>query len=336
MQSAPQMSAPSQAQLNAQRQREAAAQEAAKQRAKKPTDKTLPDGVEECVVGEGVAEYKRMLEVERHLDAIMMRKRLELQERKPAKCGGLRKYRKLRVWISTAVDNQSWQGNDLEDNTFDFENGFQGLYRMKIEGRLIDDGDEEDEGDLENGEGGQSAAASDADAMDLDGNKSANKQPAASSRPRPKLSHFFKSISVEYDRSRTATIPEAPTIAEWKKPNVQPNLPNPPSSADFDCLEFERRSSDNINCTINLVRDDHPEYFTTSRELAEITDLDEGTRDECVDGVIEYVRAMGLQQDDEKRLIQCDARLKSVSFFSLHLPSHRISPGAHLLISLSP
>lgn len=47
---------------------------------RKPTDKTIPDGVEECIIGDGVQRYKELREVERKLDASMMRKRLDILE----------------------------------------------------------------------------------------------------------------------------------------------------------------------------------------------------------------------------------------------------------------
>ena len=54
--------------------------EAAKKRATQPTDKTIPDGVEEVIIGDGVQRYKELREVERRLDATMTRKRLDIRE----------------------------------------------------------------------------------------------------------------------------------------------------------------------------------------------------------------------------------------------------------------
>lgn len=56
------------------------AQERARIRSAKPTDKTLPDGVEDCIIGDGAQRYKELREVERRLDAIMTRKRLDIGE----------------------------------------------------------------------------------------------------------------------------------------------------------------------------------------------------------------------------------------------------------------
>ena len=54
--------------------------EAAKKRASEPTDKNLPDGVEDVIIGDGVQRYKELRDVERRLDATMTRKRLDIRE----------------------------------------------------------------------------------------------------------------------------------------------------------------------------------------------------------------------------------------------------------------
>lgn len=65
----------------------------AKLRSRKPTDKSLPDGVEEILVGDGdVAQaYKSLRDFERRLDATMTRKRLDIVDsvnRNPKVCWG--------------------------------------------------------------------------------------------------------------------------------------------------------------------------------------------------------------------------------------------------------
>ena len=63
----------------------AAAQEAqkrdlAKRQTRKPVDKNLPDGIDDLVIGDGAKAYRDLREVERRLDTVMMRKRLEVME----------------------------------------------------------------------------------------------------------------------------------------------------------------------------------------------------------------------------------------------------------------
>lgn len=64
----------------AQQQQQAAAQAAehAKRKSRKPTDKSLPDGVDECIIGDGAQRYRDLRDIERRLDATMTRKRLDI------------------------------------------------------------------------------------------------------------------------------------------------------------------------------------------------------------------------------------------------------------------
>ena len=186
---------------------------------------------------------------------------------------------------------------------------------MKIQGKLLD---EEDDGlsasdsekdDEEDGDPNP-------DSMDHDGatvnGMSTGKPATPGAPPRTKLSHFFKSITIEFDRAKFIG-PDGLNQIEWKKPMIPPHTATLPPSADFDQLEFERKSDENINCTINLVRDENPERFRLSKQLAEVLDMQEDDRAGVVMGLWEYVKAMGLQEDEERRGIRCDDRLRAVS-----------------------
>ena len=278
--------------------------EAAKRRAKRPTDKNIPEGVEDVIIGEGVQQYRDLRDVERRLDALMMRKRLDLQEPRPQ---SLDRTRTLRVWISNTAENQPWQGRGLDENAFDFNSGIEGTYKVKIEGRLLEsegreipeDEDVVEEDDAVLNQNGQQTVA--------------KKSKTAPKRPRQKLSWFFKQITIDYDRLKNLQ-PDGMSQIEWKKPSFPQNIAKRPAGADFDCLEFERKGDENINCTINLHRDERPERFVLSKALSDIVDFEEGTRDVIIMGLWEYIRVMKLQQNEDKRLIQCDDRLRTVSF----------------------
>jgi SWI/SNF-related matrix-associated actin-dependent regulator of chromatin subfamily D len=66
--------------MQAQQENQRQASELAKRRSRKPTDKNIPEGVEDCIIGDGVQRYRELREVERKLDAAMMRKRLDLAD----------------------------------------------------------------------------------------------------------------------------------------------------------------------------------------------------------------------------------------------------------------
>ena len=293
-------------------------QEAAKRQSRKPTDRNLPDDLSHVCIGDGVERYKRLRDIERKLDAQMMQKRLDINEEitSAKKREGV-----LRVWISNTAEGQPWQviedGGEsfAADGNFDFGENSQARYKVKIEGRLLPDTEIDDQDDQDDkAQGGDD----DADAMDQDGDVKKAKKPTMMqlATEKTKLSHFFKAITVDFDRPASLQ-PDGFNTIEWKKP-LQPNPPQPgpqqgsDSEANFDVLEFERKSDEEISITINLTRDENPERFKLSPALADLLDTAEDTRAGVVAGIWEYVRAFGLQEDEENRRIVCDERLKAV------------------------
>ncbi|KAF8541210.1 hypothetical protein BDD12DRAFT_732611 [Trichophaea hybrida] len=282
------------AQLAAQHQAALAERELAKRRARKPTDKTIPEGVEDIVPNARV--YRELREMERRYDAAIMRKRLDIQD---AVNRNVKNQKTMRIFVSNTAKDQPWQVSDrpLDENAFDFDTGQIPTFRVKIEGKLLDD----EEGD---------AAERDPDS-DLG---LTPKNPNAPIPEKWKFSHFFKSIVVELDRSRDLH-PDGNTI-EWRKqaPNTQPatsalGLGGP---AEFDGFEFERKGDDNIMCTIKLVRDEVPDRFRLSPALADLLDTQEDTRAGIVMKIWEYVRAHGLQDPDERRTINCNPPMRAI------------------------
>ena len=89
--------------------------------------------------------------------------------------------------------------------------------------------------------------------------------------------------------------------------------PPPQVGAEFDCLEFERKSDENINITINLYLDETQERSKLSKALSELIDAEEMAKSNVIMAIWQYIRAMGLQQDEEKRIITCDERMRAVS-----------------------
>lgn len=315
------------AQMQQQQESQRKANEDAKRRSRRPTDKNIPEGIEECVIGDGVQRYKQLREVESRLDAAMMRKRLDIQDSRNRNLkvqwipGSwrfntdlLQRYRTLRIWISNTVEDQPWQGDGFDVDAFDFSTNMDSSYRVKIEGRLLEEEDEDDNSEDEDDDV-MAVAESDADAMDED-TKEKKELKVSKTEPRYKFSHFFKSMAVEFERVKAKDGTEH--SIEWKKPAIPPNAANPPNAADFDQLEFKRGGDENANITINLVRDEAQERFTLSPALAEIMDATEATRAEVVTGIWEYIKTMGLQEDDEKRSFRCDGLLKEVGVISRH------------------
>jgi len=278
------------------------ATEQAKRRSRKPTDKTMPDGVEDAIIGDGVQRYKDLREFERRLDATMTRKRLDLVDsinRNP------KRYKTLRIWITNTTEDQPWQNNSLNMDGFDFDSNMESSYRVKIEGRLLDEDDEADPDDKQPDE------PADPDRMDADAPAPAKPKPktAPAKGQKYRFSHFFKSLTVEFDR-RARGGPEQ--TVEWKKPDRAANSVSLPAAADFDELTFKRSGDVNTNITINLYRHEEPERFGLSPDLSDLIDMKEATRQEIVMGMWEYIKLMGLQEDEEKRNFRCDELLRRV------------------------
>ncbi|KAL5048013.1 hypothetical protein BDW71DRAFT_196414 [Aspergillus fruticulosus] len=274
--------------------------DAALRRSRKPTDKNIPDGVEDVVVGEGVQQYKSLRDLEKRLDAAIVRKRLDIQD---SISKTVKKYRTMRIWVSNTVENQPWQTG--QNGSVPGTTPGSGRYKVRIEGRLLEDDSDLADKDSDDEGGGQETG----DAMEEDGPD--GKKAAATKRSKQRFSQFFKSITVDFDKSPSTSPDEMQTIT-WTKPQVPPNAVNLPPNADFDSVQFSRASQENLNVTISLVRDETPERYKLSKELAEVLDVEEETRSGIVLGIWDYIRAMELQEDEEKRLVRCDDRLRAI------------------------
>lgn len=298
-------------------------QEASIRRSRKPTDKNIPDGLEGAVIGDGVSQYKSLRDVEKKLDAAMIRKRLDIQDsvNRTAK-----RFQTLRIWISNTVENQPWQQQNSGENNGSGSTPSGGRYRVKIEGRLLDDDIDPtipNDSDNDNAETDANEQR-DSDAMEQDEpDKEKEKEKEKKPTQRKRLSHFFKSVTVEFDKPSTDGAADLAPI-KWNKPVIPANAMSLPPSADFDSFEFSRNAEVNLNTTISLVRDENPERFRLSNDLASILDTDEETRSGIVVGLWEYIKALDLQESEEKRAIRCDERLKRVgpNLISLYIYNH--------------
>jgi SWI/SNF-related matrix-associated actin-dependent regulator of chromatin subfamily D len=240
----PQHGAPQQysnANMQAQTRAENERREKMRRIAKNPTDKNIPEGVEDMCIGDGVARYRELREVERTLDATIMRKKLDVMDSKHHSRAS--RYGTMRIWISNTADNQPWQSSGIDADAFDFESDSNATYRVKIQGRLLEDqGDEGLEDDDDDDK--------DADAMDEDGAEAQGRKAAATPKP---FSHYFTSITIDFDRAKSLQ-PDNFTQIEWKRPEN-----SVAKESTFSELEFERKGDENINVTINLQRYQNPE-----------------------------------------------------------------------------
>ncbi|PSK54778.1 hypothetical protein B9Z65_3867 [Elsinoe australis] len=265
----------------------------------RPSDRNIPDDAAQCTIGDGVDRYKKLRDMERRLDATMMQKRLDLTDpyRQRTELEGT-----LRVWISNTVEGQPWQIMEDHDNndTFDLADNSQATYRVKIEGRLLDDPTQVEQPEA------------DGDAMEQD---DGNTKPKESSPSRSRFSDFFRAIKIDFDRPPSLQ-PDGMSSIEWKRP-TNPHDPNKPripnkSESSFDTVEFTRKGDEELNITINLYRDHQPPRYKLSPPLASLLDIQEADTATIIAGMWDYVRANNLQEDDEHRRFICDDALRKI------------------------
>lgn len=280
-------------QIQAQQRAEAKKHEDARRLSKKPTDLDLPEGIEDIVIGDAVQTYRRGREIERKLDATMMRKKLDMQDQTQRQ---EKRPRTMRIHIWNTAENQPWQNTSMDPDAFDFGDSSQATYKVHIDGRLLDEEDSLD---------------------DPDAGKDARPH-APGIHVRTRLSHFFKQITVDFDRPPSLQ-PDGMAAVEWKRP--QPDQRSGAFSTDdaanFDCLAFQRKSDENINVQIKLYRDENPERFRLSDALSEICDTLEDDRPGVMYKLWTYIRHNKLQESEDVRHIRCDGPLKKVRISTL-------------------
>ncbi|KIW23583.1 uncharacterized protein PV07_11771 [Cladophialophora immunda] len=296
-------------QQQAQQRNAAIEHQLAQRRVRKPSDRNMPDGLEEIVIGDGVEQYKKLREAEKRLDHLMARKRLEIHDNFSK---NVKRQKTMRIWISNTVSSQPWQMNPDEEG-FTFDSGGEPTYRVKIQGRLLEYDDDDilhsDDEDQEMG----------------DQDKPVKEKKIKT--PSKKFTHFFKGMNVEFDNPKGGLGDPNQTVT-WKKGQSSTQ------AGDFDTIEFERKADENANITICLTRDEQPERYRLSKALAETLDMEEADRAEVVMGIWDYVRAMGLQEDEERRSIQCDDSLKRIfdtDTFFFPQAAERLVPHLHPL-----
>lgn len=198
---------------------------------------------------------------------------------------------------------------------------------MRIEGRYLDDDDEvehtisDDDSDDDDGMEDDEKRKDSGATMEVDGQPSSSKPKSNkpfSDLPKPsrKFSKFIKSLTVEVDKMSFDNLNDSSNV-EWNKypiPNQPVSKTAPaPIQPEFDAIEFERKLDLNAQCIIKIVRDDQPERFKLSPQLADLLDTQEDTKGGVVVGIWDYVMSHNLQERDEKRNIIPDEKLRAVS-----------------------
>lgn len=175
------------------------------------------------------------------------------------------------------MENQPWQDRTLDENTFDFSTGSEASYRVRIEGRILDE-DEKEEGEEEHiedegkgNEGKKTTENSKSDdddrgepmehdgggqdqdqAIDPSTEQEKRNKNSKMSKPPKKFSHLLKSITIDFPEQGGGNNNDTlhhhhhqqqqsqSTQIEWRKPLLPPTTaPNPPSASILAAADFD-------------------------------------------------------------------------------------------------
>lgn len=224
------------------------------------------------------ALYHSLVESERRIDALLTRKKLDLQDslsnRGLSATGGARKKQVMRIFVSNSVQDQAWQRMDaLDGRDFDFGigGGVPASWTLRIEGRLLGDDKKLDD------------------------------------PTRRVFSSYFTGISVEFENDEYGG--SETHVAEWHETPVVPNA----QPTEFDVLDIRRKGSRALKAKITLQPKQYPTKLTVSEPLRELLGLErEETRASVVLALWKYVKFHNLQDLEEKRVVRCDLPLKNL------------------------
>ncbi|KAI3659578.1 hypothetical protein MP638_002026 [Amoeboaphelidium occidentale] len=243
---------------------------------KRPNEKTLPMVLLQKDLPESQL-YMKLINQEKLLDALFVRKRLDIQE---ALTRVQKIKRKLRIFVSNTADNQPHFAQDDLNAALDF-NATPPNWTLRITGKLL------------NGDG-----------------QTVPNGPTASSVPGPlqslkdrKFTSFFKKIVIELDRSNELF---SGNLVEWNKSQAV---------SDTDGFELKRRGDQDVNARIMFYLDQVPEKFKLSPQLSSLLSLRAETKPQIVLALWNYIKVNKLQDPNDHKVIKCDDALKSV--FSL-------------------
>ncbi|VDB86612.1 unnamed protein product [Peniophora sp. CBMAI 1063] len=130
--------------------------------------------------------------------------------------------------------------------------------------------------------------------------------------PRP-FSTLVRDVIVEFERD-PALYPDS-NIVEWHRGANQPSL---------DGFTIRRMGDRPTNMRIMLYLDHHPELFKVNQELAALIGIKEGTQNEIIQAVWNYVKLQNLIDKTDRRRIMLDAPLKHILSATLKHPAPEV------------
>lgn len=256
-----------------------------RQARRKPTDHKLTSQVLERIPEASL--FTELQDVEARLDALINRKRFDLQD---VIGRSMRKNKTLRLFVSSSVYHQPWQEtqSDFMDDA-GLGSGELGdttpTWNLRIEGRLTDE------------------------------------EPSS----RRMFSSMITSIIVELSQDgqlhngdplleSNGALPGQPggppEVVEWHELGSQPS--DSEEKIEFDGLDIRRRGDRPVRAKIMLQLKEYPDKFKLAPPLSNILGVSEESKPGVVVSLWQYIRFHKLQDVDEKRLIKCDQALRDL------------------------
>lgn len=280
------------------------------------TDRSLPPGL--SAISPDASLFDDLLETEKRLDWTMTRRRQEIYDTLSRSNGGIQTKRTLRIFMSHSVKNQAWQKGSSEDSA-------------KAETAETTEGEkqegEEPKTRLETGDGVPSWTFKvEGKLLHPDDMPKPKRWPT----PQRRFSHLVRSLAIEMDRDPTVYADTNhvqwnadPRWANYNLLGAYPTAPastepagsstSPPTGATpLDGFTITRTGDVPIMLRITLNINHIPDRIKLSPQLASILGIQEDIKANILGAFWHYVKANGLQDKNDRKLIRLDDRLKSV------------------------
>ncbi|KOG97175.1 Snf12p [Saccharomyces eubayanus] len=292
-----------------------------------PSDMVIPDHLTELIPE--LSSFQHLMDSEKRLDQFIHLQNLHMKQMvalwNNPKVSQESSYlhldkpniKYLRIFISNVSENQPWQmDTDSDPSLMALENA---SWTMRIEGRLLDTVqandptrekfssfiesivvDFKDKEDNSVPPRKEDSASAEENTTEIPNDKSVNLSlPLQFSLPNgnnPTTSNMVQNNGMKEEETVGKDGSSTTLKLEPVKWQYDPNNP-----VDFDGLDIKRPGSENVECTIRILRKSSPEepFMSYSPELARIIGLKRGTLHDAIFSIYKYIHLNELLTGDE-------------------------------------
>ena len=123
------------------------------------------------------------------------------------------------------------------------------------------------------------------------------------------MTHFVRKIEISFNKQ------EYPDI-EWNKDTFAAGLK---ASEDKDGIEIIREGDKELELTIGIHMNFVPKQFKARPELQALIGVQQCSKTQAISALWEYIKVNRLQDQQDRKLVNCNKELKTVSTISLHI-----------------